>query len=77
MSASKANTSNTRTSSRVIWVTLLVFLVIPHIISTPLATEIMIYGLFAMGFNLLLGYTGILSFGHAAYFGVEIGRAHV
>jgi branched-chain amino acid transport system permease protein len=70
MSASKANTSNTRTSSRVIWVTLLVFLVIPHIISTPLATEIMIYGLFAMGFNLLLGYTGILSFGHAAYFGV-------
>ena len=30
----------------------------------------MIYGLFAVGFNLLLGYTGILSFGHAAYFGV-------
>jgi branched-chain amino acid transport system permease protein len=30
----------------------------------------MIYGLFAMGFNLLLGYTGILSFGHAAYFGI-------
>jgi branched-chain amino acid transport system permease protein len=33
-------------------------------------TEIMIFGLFALGFNLLLGHTGILSFGHAAYFGM-------
>jgi len=66
----KEKTSNTRSSNRIVWITLCVFLVIPHIISTPLATEIMIYGLFAMGFNLLLGYTGILSFGHAAYFGV-------
>ena len=24
----------------------------------------------ALGFNLLLGYTGLLSFGHSAYFGV-------
>ncbi len=61
---------NTGTGNRVIWITLLIFLVIPHLISVPLATEIMIYGLFALGFNLLLGYTGILSFGHAAYFGV-------
>jgi len=30
----------------------------------------MIFGLFALAFNLLLGYTGVLSFGHAAYFGV-------
>ena len=70
MGPSNASTSTTKTSSRAIWITLLVFLAIPHIISTPLATEIMIYGLFAVGFNLLLGYTGILSFGHAAYFGV-------
>ena len=68
--AEKEKISNTRSNNRVVWITLLIFLVIPHIISTPLATEIMIYGLFAMGFNLLLGYTGILSFGHAAYFGV-------
>ncbi len=34
-----------------------------------LATEIVIMALFAMGFNLLYGYTGLLSFGHAAYFG--------
>jgi branched-chain amino acid transport system permease protein len=42
----------------------------PFIISKPLATEIVIYGLFALGFNLLLGHTGIISFGHAAYLGV-------
>jgi branched-chain amino acid transport system permease protein len=70
MKANKENTSNTKTRSRVIWVTLALFLIAPHIISTPLTTEILIFGLFALGFNLLLGYTGILSFGHAAYFGL-------
>jgi branched-chain amino acid transport system permease protein len=35
-----------------------------------LATQILIYGLFALGFNLLYGYTGLLSFGHAAYWGL-------
>ena len=70
MKANKENTSNTKTRSRVIWITLAVFLIAPHIISTPLTTEILIFGLFALGFNLLLGYTGILSFGHAAYFGL-------
>ncbi|MCW8862071.1 MAG: branched-chain amino acid ABC transporter permease [Rhodospirillales bacterium] len=35
-----------------------------------LAVNILIFGLFAMGFNLLFGYTGLLSFGHAAFFGV-------
>jgi branched-chain amino acid transport system permease protein len=37
-------------------------------------TELIIYGLTfaiaALCFNLLLGYTGLLSFGHSAYFGV-------
>jgi branched-chain amino acid transport system permease protein len=32
-------------------------------------TEIMIWGLFAMAFDLLYGYTGMLSFGQAVYFG--------
>ncbi|HSR13837.1 MAG TPA: branched-chain amino acid ABC transporter permease [Thermodesulfobacteriota bacterium] len=64
------NNRHTKSSFRIIWITLLAFLVLPHVISVPLATEILIYGLFALGFNLLLGYTGILSFGHAAYFGL-------
>jgi branched-chain amino acid transport system permease protein len=34
------------------------------------ATDMLIFGLFAMGFNLLLGQTGILSFGHATFFGL-------
>jgi branched-chain amino acid transport system permease protein len=35
-----------------------------------LAIEMVIFAIFAMGFNILLGYTGILSFGHAAFFGL-------
>jgi branched-chain amino acid transport system permease protein len=35
-----------------------------------LATRILIFGLFSLGYNLLLGYTGLLSFGHALYFGL-------
>ncbi|HKQ31295.1 MAG TPA: branched-chain amino acid ABC transporter permease, partial [Burkholderiales bacterium] len=35
-----------------------------------LILEIMIWMLFALGYNLLLGYTGLPSFGHGAYFGV-------
>jgi branched-chain amino acid transport system permease protein len=41
--------------------------IVPH---TSLATQVLTYGLFALGFNLLYGYTGILSFGHAAYYGL-------
>ena len=35
-----------------------------------LAINILLFGLFAVGFNLLFGYTGLLSFGHAAFLGV-------
>lgn len=35
-----------------------------------LALEVMIWMLFALGYNLLLGYTGLPSFGHGAYFGI-------
>jgi len=60
---------------RVPW-TLLVFsaaLVVPFLGSrfyTFVATDIVILSLFAMSLNLLLGYTGLVSFGHAAYFGI-------
>ena len=36
----------------------------------PLITEMLIMGLFAMGFDLLMGYTGMVSFGHAAFLGM-------
>ncbi|WP_148862823.1 branched-chain amino acid ABC transporter permease [Marinobacter fonticola] len=35
-----------------------------------IATEILILGLFAASFNVIFGYTGMLSFGHAAFFGI-------
>jgi branched-chain amino acid transport system permease protein len=37
---------------------------------TVVGTEVLIFGLFAMSFNLLYGYMGQISFGHAAFFGV-------
>lgn len=38
--------------------------------SGSLASEVLIYGLAAMGCNLLLGHTGLLSFGQGIFFGL-------
>jgi branched-chain amino acid transport system permease protein len=56
-------------------VTLLLLLTVPlwaNLVGgyTDLASRVLIYALAAMGLNLLLGFTGGLSFGHAAYFGL-------
>ena len=37
-----------------------------------LGIEILVWGLYALSFNLLLGYTGLPSFGHGAYFERDI-----
>ncbi len=37
---------------------------------TELASRVIVLGLAAMSLNFLLGFTGVLSFGHAAYFGL-------
>lgn len=37
---------------------------------TELASRVVVLGLAAMAVNFLLGFTGVLSFGHAAYFGL-------
>jgi len=50
---------------------LLFLLVFPFLMPyDALSVNILIFGLYAVGFNLLFGYTGMLSFGHAAFFGV-------
>ncbi len=47
------------------------FAVFPFLVPyKALASQVLIFGLFALGFNLLYGYTGLLSFGHAAYYGL-------
>ena len=54
-------------------VILLGFALVPLFAGTY-QTQLLTYGLIAaiaaLGFNLLLGYTGLLSFGHSAYFGM-------
>ncbi len=37
---------------------------------TELVTKVMILAIFALSLDLLVGYTGLVSFGHAAYYGV-------
>ncbi|HUG98092.1 MAG TPA: branched-chain amino acid ABC transporter permease [Gammaproteobacteria bacterium] len=52
---------------------LIVLVALPNFVDVyqiQLLTYGLIYAIAALGFNLLLGYTGLLSFGHSAYFGV-------
>ncbi len=50
-----------------------IFLIIP-LIGSPyldfLISMALVYAIWALGYNFLYGYTGLLSFGHAAYFGI-------
>ena len=49
---------------------LAVALLLPRVVYPVLALEILAWGLFALAVDLLLGFGGLLSFGHAAYWGV-------
>ena len=42
----------------------------PAVLYPVFVMKVLCFGLFASAFNLLLGYVGLLSFGHAAYFGM-------
>jgi branched-chain amino acid transport system permease protein len=55
----------------IIILALLFFLCLPFI--TPykgLASQMLVFAIFAMGYDIAFGYTGLLSFGHAAFFGL-------
>lgn len=60
-------------SSGLPWLVVLVLAVLPLITSSyatlNLLTQIVILGIFAMSYDILLGYTGIVSFGHVLFFG--------
>jgi branched-subunit amino acid ABC-type transport system permease component len=52
---------------------LLALLLLPFLITDyprALVSEIFIFGIFAMSLDLLLGFTGLMSLGHAAFFGL-------
>ena len=57
-----------------VWLTLLVFAVVANMIGeaywVTLATRAAIFALAGVGLNLALGNGGMISFGHAAYFGI-------
>src|SRR5919202_250834 len=42
----------------------------PYVLYPVFLMKVLCFALFACAFNLLLGYGGLLSFGHAAYFGM-------
>ena len=44
--------------------------VLPHLGAAPnTVNRILVWGLFGIGFDILFGYTGLLSFGQAAFYG--------
>nr|WP_242008021.1 branched-chain amino acid ABC transporter permease [Paracoccus sulfuroxidans] len=47
---------------------------LPYLVYPVFAMKVLCFALFAVAFNLLIGYSGLLSFGHAAFFG---GSAYV
>ena len=57
-----------------IFLILMLFLIAPLFViplgGMSLAIEVMIWAIFAVGYNILLGYTGLPSFGHGLFFGV-------
>ena len=61
--------------NRYLWLILFVLgLAAPFAVYPVFLMKLLCFGLFACTFNLLLGYAGLLSFGHAAFFG---GAAYV
>lgn len=44
-------------------------LILPFLVYPLFLIKVLCFALFALAFNLLLGYCGLLSFGHAAFFG--------
>ena len=65
--------ARTKSSSRLEWVLvalgILALIAAPFFVYPIFLMKMLCFALFACAFNLLLGYTGLLSFGHAAFFG--------
>ncbi|MBH2010221.1 MAG: branched-chain amino acid ABC transporter permease [Xanthomonadaceae bacterium] len=58
-------------TTRITYLVLLALLLVAPVIGLypVFVMKLLCFGLFACAFNLLLGFTGLLSFGHAAFFG--------
>jgi branched-chain amino acid transport system permease protein len=58
-----------RTQSMAFLLMLAGIVVLPFVLYPVFLMKVMCYALFACAFNLVLGYVGLLPFGHAAFFG--------
>ena len=69
--SSGQGTIRSRLSDIRIWaaIGLVLLLVAPHFFYPVMLAKVLCFALFAAAFNLLLGFAGLLSFGHAAFFG--------
>ncbi len=67
--ATKKSRSNTAAYVVATVVVLAVLLAAPFGMYPVFLMKLLCFALFACAFNLLIGYTGLLSFGHAAFFG--------
>jgi len=61
--------SSSRLEQALVVLGILVLLAAPFFVYPILLMKMLCFALFACAFNLLLGYTGLLSFGHATFFG--------
>jgi len=56
--------------NRYVWIAFIILgLLAPFVVYPVFMMKLLCFALFACAFNLLLGYAGLLSFGHAAFFG--------
>jgi branched-chain amino acid transport system permease protein len=60
----------TRAQALALLVMVALIIVAPGVLYPVFLMKVLCFGLFASAFNLLIGYVGLLSFGHAAYFGM-------
>ncbi len=69
-SGNKRMLSRARLAPLALWILMLGFVLIaPAFLYPVFVMQLLCFALFACAFNLLIGFTGLLSFGHAAFFG--------
>src|SRR6185436_15494283 len=67
--APRPSPGNVRHPVRAFVLILISICLLPFIVRPAIASEIWIFAIFGLGLNLLLGYTGLLSFGQSTFFG--------
>nr|WP_291298118.1 branched-chain amino acid ABC transporter permease [Elioraea sp.] len=66
------NPMNVPASQRIAFVVMLAMIAVsPFVLYPVFLMKVLCFALFAAAFNLLIGFVGLLSFGHAAYFGMS------